>query len=223
MSWIKQNENYYVHSDAPYTLQYIGSTWYVVDNRDQSKSIPFSDIFNNPVFSVDFSNSNLLVNSLSSATTVLANHLRGEAANTPSTPAHSFKTEINSGLYRESAGVMAFSSLGNKVLTINEIPSFLCKAWISFDGSVTSPTPSGSGNISSITKNGTGDYTISFSTPMSNANYSIYMSSKQNGANYGCVGYPLSKLAGSFRFIFINSDPIPAPRDQSEVSLGIFA
>ena len=115
MSWIKQNNNLYTHSDAPFSLQYIGSTWYLVDNRDQSKAIPFSDIFNNPAFPVDFLNSDLLVNSLDSTTFVKATHLRSEGANTPATPGHSFKNEINSGLYRESAGKLAFSVLGNKV------------------------------------------------------------------------------------------------------------
>jgi hypothetical protein len=212
MSWVKQNENLYNHSEAPFCIVKQSSNWVLIDTRDQSKAIPIDDIFNNPIFSINFENQ-----------VVLASHFRGEGLNTPATPAHSFKTEISSGLYRESAGVLAISSLGTKVLTINTIPSYLCKAWVSFDGSVTSPISSGSGNISSIIKNGTGDYTINFATPMQDANYSIYMSSKQNEANLGSFGYPLTKLAGSLRFIFTNNEiPTPANRDQSEVSLGIF-
>jgi hypothetical protein len=115
MPWIKQNSNLYTHSDAPFSLQYIGSTWYLVDNRDQSKAIPFSDIFNNPAYPIDLSNQDVLVNSLSSASFVNATHLRSETANTPATPGHSFKTEINSGMYRISAGKIGFSSLGNRV------------------------------------------------------------------------------------------------------------
>lgn len=127
MSWIQQNANFYIHSDAPFSLQYIGTAWYLVDNRDQSKAIPFSDIFNNPSFPIDLSSADVLVKSLTSSTTVSAGtvlsgtHLRGEAANTPSTPAHSFKTEISSGFYRESPGVMAFSSLGTKVSRIDSL------------------------------------------------------------------------------------------------------
>lgn len=122
MSWIKQNSNLYTHSDAPFSLQYIGSTWYLVDNRDQSKAIPFSDIFNNPVYAIDLSNQDVLVNSLSSTTTISAGtvssgtHLRSEGANTPATPGHSFKNEISSGLYRESAGVLALAILGTKIV-----------------------------------------------------------------------------------------------------------
>lgn len=131
MSWIKQNSNLYTHSDAPFSLQYIGSTWYLVDNRDQSKAIPFSDIFNNPAYAIDLSNQDVLVNSLSSTTTISAGtvnsgtHLRSEGANTPATPGHSFKNEISSGLYRESAGVLAISVLGSKQLSIDSNGYFL--------------------------------------------------------------------------------------------------
>ena len=47
------------------------------------------------------------------------------------------------------------------------------KAWLNFDGSAGSPTPRASLNIASITKNGTGDYTIAFTTPMADTKYSV--------------------------------------------------
>lgn len=50
-----------------------------------------------------------------------------------------------------------------------------CRAWVSFDGTGT-PTARGSGNVSSITDNGTGDYTINFTTAMPDANYAVLCS-----------------------------------------------
>jgi hypothetical protein len=47
-----------------------------------------------------------------------------------------------------------------------------CRAWVNFNGSGT-PAIRGSGNVSSITDNGTGDYTINFTTAMPDANYSV--------------------------------------------------
>jgi hypothetical protein len=48
------------------------------------------------------------------------------------------------------------------------------KAWAVFDGASSSPiTPAASYNISSITKSGTGLYTLNFTSAMSNANYAI--------------------------------------------------
>lgn len=168
MAWNKQNENLYTHSEAPFVIVKQSDVWYLIDTRDQSKAIPIDDIFNNPVFSINFENQ-----------TVRAAHFRGEGLNTPATPAHSFKTETNSGLYLESSGVLAISSLGNKVLTIDSKPSFLCKAWVNFNGTGTVSIRA-SGNVSSITDNGTGDYTINFIIAMTDINYSISVNASEN-------------------------------------------
>ena len=49
----------------------------------------------------------------------------------------------------------------------------IAKAWVNFDGTLATPiTPRASYNVSSVTKNGTGDYNVNFSTPMADANYS---------------------------------------------------
>lgn len=50
-------------------------------------------------------------------------------------------------------------------------PAFDCRAWVNFNGTGTVAIRS-SGNVSSITDNGTGDYTVNFSTAMPDANYS---------------------------------------------------
>lgn len=49
----------------------------------------------------------------------------------------------------------------------------LCRAWVNFDGTLSTPiTPRASYNVSSVTVNGTGDYTINFTNALSDANYS---------------------------------------------------
>lgn len=48
----------------------------------------------------------------------------------------------------------------------------LCRAWINMQlASGATPTIRGSFNISSVTRNGTGDYTYNFTTAMSDTNY----------------------------------------------------
>lgn len=47
-----------------------------------------------------------------------------------------------------------------------------CTAWVNFNGTGT-VTIRDSFNVSSITDNGTGDYTINFAVAMTNANYSV--------------------------------------------------
>lgn len=49
----------------------------------------------------------------------------------------------------------------------------IAKAWVNFNG-ITSPgTIASSYNVSSVTKNATGDYTVNFTTPLADANYSV--------------------------------------------------
>ena len=50
-----------------------------------------------------------------------------------------------------------------------EIGTF-CRAWVNFNGTGTVAIRA-SFNVSSITDNGTGDYTVNFSTAMTDANY----------------------------------------------------
>jgi hypothetical protein len=57
------------------------------------------------------------------------------------------------------------------------------KAWCNFNGEGTVAIRD-SFNVSSITDNGTGDYTINFTTAMPNANYSIVGSCGTIASNY---------------------------------------
>ena len=65
-----------------------------------------------------------------------------------------------------SAGVYAFNSGYGSVA-----PAYGCRAWVNFNGTGTVAIRA-SGNVSSITDNGTGDYTVNFTTAMPDANYS---------------------------------------------------
>lgn len=101
MTWIKQNEELYIHDIAPFSLIKINGEWFVTDSRDQSKAVPYSDIFNNPVYNIDFSDK-----------TLLAKHFRAEGVNTPGTPGFSFQGNINTGIYRISEDKIGFSASG---------------------------------------------------------------------------------------------------------------
>ena len=51
-------------------------------------------------------------------------------------------------------------------------PMFACRAWVNFNGTGTVAIRA-SGNVSSITDNGVGNYNINFITPMSDTNYAL--------------------------------------------------
>jgi hypothetical protein len=66
------------------------------------------------------------------------------------------------------------SIAGEDVLNAsNEIvPVYACRAWVNFDGTGTVAIRD-SGNVSSITDNGTGDYTVNYENAMPDENYSV--------------------------------------------------
>ena len=64
-----------------------------------------------------------------------------------------------------SAGLLSFNSGYGSVA-----PAYGCRAWVNFNGTGTVAIRE-SGNVSSITDNGTGDYTVNFATAMVDANY----------------------------------------------------
>jgi hypothetical protein len=72
-----------------------------------------------------------------------------------------------------AAGLLQFNSGYGSVAT-----AYGCRAWVNFNGTGTVAIRA-SGNVSSITDNGTGDYTVNFTTAMPDANYSAVASSRQ--------------------------------------------
>jgi hypothetical protein len=66
-----------------------------------------------------------------------------------------------------------------------------CRAWVNFDGTTNvdgNCTIRASGNVSSITDNGTGNYTVNFATAMPDANYCVASTSQNNTASGSTAG-----------------------------------
>ena len=72
-----------------------------------------------------------------------------------------------------------------------DAPIYACRAWVNFDGNnAFSPNPStsaiyDSGNVSSINYNGTGYYTINFTTAMPDANYAVVITGEDTSPGLG--------------------------------------
>jgi len=62
-------------------------------------------------------------------------------------------------------------------------PIYACRAWANFNGTGTVAIRA-SGNVSSITDNGTGDYTVTFATAMPDANYVIVTTDEHDPGSY---------------------------------------
>jgi hypothetical protein len=89
----------------------------------------------------------------------------------------------------------------------NQNPS-AAKAWLSFDGTASSPiTPNASYNIRSVTRNSTGNFTVSFSTPFSSTNYTVLCTAGTPGNFFGHImDAPLGRTTSSYGFVTDGQD-----------------
>ena len=100
-------------------------------------------------------------------------------------------------------------------------PGFLCRAWVNFNGTTASPSTRGSGNVSSVTKNNTGDYTINFATPLPDANYAVVTSGGNKSSGYSTGINTITTPTASLIRI-LNSYPGVGVLDEAYCYVGIF-
>ncbi len=82
-------------------------------------------------------------------------------------------------------------------------PLYACRAWVNFNGTGTVAIR-GSGNVSSITDNGTGDYTVNFTTAMSDANYAPALAIQRQTS--GVAGFSRNVTATSSAYRLLTTD-----------------
>ena len=94
------------------------------------------------------------------------------------------------------AGTLTISTLsdGTSSTSATNCIKGSAKAWCNYDG-ITNAIR-GSYNVTSVTKNGTGDYTFNYTNAFANANYSIVCSINRDydgSGVYGMGGYPTTR------------------------------
>jgi len=138
---------------------------------------------------------------------------------TAAAPALSASGDTDTGIYFPSADTIGFSENGSQVGEFDSSGNFKfnsgygsvttaygCRAWVNFNGTGTVAIRA-SGNVSSITDNGTGDYTVNFTTAMPDADYSYLGAGRRNSATQRPVNLSQDNTATydsattSFRFI----------------------
>jgi hypothetical protein len=77
-------------------------------------------------------------------------------------------------IYSDASANLQFNSGYGSIAT-----AYGCRAWVNFNGTGTVAIRA-SGNVSSITDNGTGDYTVNFTTAMPDANYTTILTCAGN-------------------------------------------
>jgi hypothetical protein len=108
----------------------------------------------------------------------------------------------------------------NRVMTADVAAPGLCKAWVNFNGTGTVAIRAAF-NVSSIQDNGTGSYTVNFSTAMPDANYSATVTSVLT-SNYPILGTG-TPGTGNFSIAIANQTAVAqAAADSSGVFVAVF-
>lgn len=95
----------------------------------------------------------------------------------------------------------------------------LCRAWVNFNGTGTVAIRA-SFNVSSITDNGTGNYTVNFTNALTDANYSTTGSVSNDAASV--MGFqPTTRLASSVT-VLSRDTTTGANTDTSSISVSVF-
>jgi hypothetical protein len=119
------------------------------------------------------------------------------------------------------AGTLTVSTLNDSsgVLATQNGMSGICKAWANFNG--TTSTIRASFNVSSLTRNGTGIYTINFTTAMPDTNYCALFLATVIGTGNGSTrtGATGTSATGSYQFTGYNGSGTIADFDFCEVAI----
>jgi hypothetical protein len=164
------------------------------------------------------------------------------------TPADTYIASSTASKYRQSSGAHQWftapsGTAGNPVTFTQQMgitatgdlqfnsgygsaaTAYGCRAWVNFNGTLTTPiAPRGSGNVSSVTKAATGDYTINFTTAMPDANYAVSIATGQTASATGAdIGNTASTAptTGALRIGTRNSSN-GAALDCTYISVAIF-
>jgi hypothetical protein len=88
--------------------------------------------------------------------------------------------DANNTAFGQVSGQRLAQAVRDNLNTTGSAPMYACRAWVNFNGTGTVAIRA-SGNVSSITDNGTGDYTVNFTTAMPDANYAMSGSGEDTG------------------------------------------
>ena len=117
-----------------------------------------------------------------------------------------------------TSGNLAAARITDALNASGSAPIYACRAWVNFNGTTSPGTIRASGNVSSVTRNGTGDYTVNFTTAMPDANYSV-----APGSNLTATEVPnfAGNITASSCKVFLRNTSMAAT-DGSFVSVTIF-
>ena len=119
------------------------------------------------------------------------------------------------GTVLTSASVVAASQITTALNATGSAPIYAARAWVNFNGTGTVAIRE-AGNVSSITDNGTGDYTVNFTTAFTDNNYAI---STSYGTTSGSIALSSPTTTSVSIQTYSNAD---AAIDRSSIGIVVF-
>jgi hypothetical protein len=123
------------------------------------------------------------------------------------------------------AGRIVVSTLNDDtgILATQNGMTGIAKAWVNFNGTGTVAIR-GAFNVSSITDNGTGDYTVNFTTVMPNTNYATNVTPQATAVNTGLMGCLRHSVAPTTSAVRVSVNAVDAGfRDTEYVLVSVFS
>jgi len=122
------------------------------------------------------------------------------------------------------AGTLTIGTLSDGTNSASATDAIMgsARAWVNFNG-VTTATIRASYNVSSVTRNSTGNYTVNFTSALPDANYSAICNASSSGAagnNQYAVPYQLA--SGALTIITQDDTSAATLQDSSQVTAAIF-
>lgn len=109
----------------------------------------------------------------------------------------------------------------NTLQNTSGVEVYTAKAWVNFNGTGTVAIRA-AGNVSSITDNGVGDYTVNFTTAMADANYSASVTRARVDTNAKACVNNAGITSGSLRVFTGVASTAPGSEDADYVFVAIF-
>jgi len=94
-----------------------------------------------------------------------------------------------------------------------------CRAWVNFNGTGTVAIRA-SGNVTSITDNGTGDYTVNFTNAMPDANYGVGLGIQAQTSGVAGLSRNVSSTTSAYRLL--TTDASGTASDFAYINVAIF-
>jgi hypothetical protein len=205
----------------------------VFDGATWAPAIQHAVLADNATNLTGTSTANIPTSALGSGTADSTKFLRGDRTwVAPPTPTTASTAEAQAGT--DNTKMITPLRVRDAFNASGSAPVYACRAWVCFDGKTVSPTILASGNVSSMTKNGTGDYTLNFTSSLPDDNYSLagfsvsYSTTNVAGAA-AVVLYPSGtatytpglKTTSSVRFL-VGSSYSGNLTDSGNISLTVF-